>query len=113
EDVDVIVAVTKCNQTFRDTLTMTVINPPEYTVTPSSTTVCAEEEVSFSISPTPTGYSDLTWNFGDGSPASQTPTYAYPNNNNTAQYNPVATIVGPEGCETTVTVPAGTVEVLP
>src|SRR5690554_1186173 len=113
EDVDVIVAVTKCNQILRDTLTINVINPPDYVATPSSTTVCAGEEVSFSISPVPENYTDLSWNFGDGSPASQTPTYAYPNNNNTAHYNPVATIVGPEGCETTVTIPAGSIEVIP
>ncbi len=113
EDVDVIVAVTKCNEILRDTLTIHVINPPEYTATPSSSTVCAGEEVSFSISPAPQNYTDLTWNFGDGSDPSPSPIYSYPNNNNTAYYNPVATILDPEGCETTVTVSAGTVEVIP
>ncbi len=115
EDVDVIVAVTKCNQILRDTLTMHVINVPDYTVTTTDTLICAGESIGFNISPTPTGYNTLTWDFGDGGPTSGVPnaTYDYPNGSNIAIYNPVVTIVEPEGCPTTVSIPANPIEVKP
>lgn len=114
EDVDVIVAVTKCSQTLRDTLTMHVVNIPDYTATPGDTTICAGEELDFTLSPPPLGYSELTWEFGDGTVATQANTsHTYPNNSNVAQYNPVATIVHPGGCLATAIVQAGPISVKP
>ncbi|NEN25881.1 hypothetical protein G3O08_20530, partial [Cryomorpha ignava] len=66
EDVDIIVAVTKCNEILRDTLTIHVENIPDYIVTTTDTLICAGESMGFNVSPTPTGYESLTWEFGDG-----------------------------------------------
>ena len=113
EDVQVIVAVTKCSAILRDTLTMHVFSVPEYSVTPGAITVCAGEPVNFSVSPTP-GSGNLSWDFGDGNgTTTSTPIYAYPNSASQAVYTPVATIENPEGCPTTVVTQGGPVTVKP
>lgn len=112
--VAVIVAVTKCLDTRHDTLVMEVINAPNYSVTPSQLTVCANESVNFTITPTPTEYSELTWAFGDGTTSNTAnATHTYSSTGSVAQYHPVATIVHPEGCPSTAILPAGPISVKP
>ncbi|NEN25938.1 hypothetical protein G3O08_20820, partial [Cryomorpha ignava] len=76
--------------------------------------ICAGESMGFNVSPTPTGYESLTWEFGDGLDSNDpNTTYSYPNNDNIAQYNPVLTIVNPNGCFATAVIQASPVEVIP
>lgn len=114
ENVAVIVAVTKCGSVKRDTLIVQVRNAPAYTATSSATTICANEPVNFTISPTPEGYSSLYWDFGDGvSSNSLTPSYTFTGNTDIAEYTPTVTIVNPEGCLSTVVIPTDPIMIKP
>lgn len=112
--VEVIVAITKCKEIRRDTLIMNVLYFPKYTVTTDTATICAGEPIDFTISPTPSHYDHLIWNFGDGSTSQDANTiHTYQNSDSLSEYKPVATIVNPGGCLATVVLQTGLIIVKP
>src|SRR5690554_5552066 len=91
QSVEIVVAITKCKGIRRDTLIMHVLYFPKYTVTTDTATICAGEPIDFTISPTPSHYDHLIWNFGDGSTSQDANTiHTYQNNDSLSEYKPVA-----------------------
>lgn len=101
-----IVKVRKCTSFYYDTLDVFVMAAPIITVAVDSDSVCSGTPVNFTVSSTPglTGWTSITWDYGDGPPLpgglSQGHTYTTTGATTNIAFTATVTIVDANGCAT-------------